>query len=157
MTRDRVRTLLCLLVVEAIPAWVMLDLRPPVPPGGEAPTTEFSAARMLEHVRAFSTEPHPVGTAAHGSVRDYLCGEPRRLGIDPEVQKFGENPPFENVLPPQAAYLTFLAFAPTPALAWLSTLGWSILVFELFLPLAAAQLRVNGTSRTLPQGNLRVG
>ncbi|HVN04729.1 MAG TPA: M20/M25/M40 family metallo-hydrolase [Bryobacteraceae bacterium] len=59
---------------------------PPVVPAS-APTTDFSAERALAHIRAFAREPHPVGSAAHDAVRDYIVRQFAALGVRPEIQK----------------------------------------------------------------------
>ncbi len=47
---------------------------------------EFSARRAFAQIERFAVEPHPVGTAEHARVRDYLVGELRGLGLRPEIQ-----------------------------------------------------------------------
>ncbi len=41
----------------------------------DAPSTEFSSARALAHLRIFAEQPHAIGTATHARVRDYLFAE----------------------------------------------------------------------------------
>lgn len=59
----------------------------PDPAPASAPSTEFSSARALEHVRVVAREPHPMGSPANAAVRDYLVGELVALGVTPEVQR----------------------------------------------------------------------
>ena len=69
--------------------WTAIGLTPltrPDPVPASAPVGEFSAERALETVRAIAQRPHPVGSAEHDRVRDYVVGEFRRLGVAPEVQ-----------------------------------------------------------------------
>jgi hypothetical protein len=61
-------------------------LKSPASAGPDAPLTEFSAGRAMRHVRSIAARPHPTGTAENARVRDYLVGELRRLGLEPEVQ-----------------------------------------------------------------------
>lgn len=50
------------------------------------PRTSFSAERALLDVRHIAASPHPIGTAAHTEVREYLLGRLRSLGLQPQVQ-----------------------------------------------------------------------
>lgn len=52
-----------------------------------APATEFSAERAMRHIREIARAPHPVGSAEHARVRDYLVGQLNALGLEPAVQK----------------------------------------------------------------------
>lgn len=58
------------------------------PPAVSADTSEltFSADRAMRHVEVIGTQPHPMGTAAIGEVRDYLISEIEKLGLLPEFQ-----------------------------------------------------------------------
>jgi hypothetical protein len=62
-------------------------LRPPRPLPADAPLAEFSAGRAFGHVQVIARAPHPVGSAEHAQVRDYLLGELWALGLAPEVQR----------------------------------------------------------------------
>ncbi|MFN0179876.1 MAG: M28 family peptidase [Gemmatimonadales bacterium] len=78
---------------------------PPRPVPATAPDTAFSAERAMVHVRAIAARPHPMGTAEHDRVRDYLIGQFEALGLTPEVQRttaigtrFAEAGRVENIL-----------------------------------------------------------
>jgi hypothetical protein len=60
-------------------------LSPAVNPA-TAPEQEFSAERAMEHLEVIATEPHPMGSAANARVRDYIVGELRELGLEPQLQ-----------------------------------------------------------------------
>lgn len=60
--------------------------RPPVAAPASAPLTEFSAERAMKHLLAFAQRPHPIGSAEHDRVRDYLVAQLRNLGLDPQIQ-----------------------------------------------------------------------
>ena len=47
----------------------------------------FSADRALVCLNAFTTAPHPIGSAEHDRVRDYLVSQFTSLGVTPEIQR----------------------------------------------------------------------
>lgn len=63
------------------------SLNPPAAAGADAPATEFSAARAMEHVRSLSVSPRPIGSPAHAAARDYIVAQLRQAGLRPEVQR----------------------------------------------------------------------
>ena len=63
-----------------------IPLSRPDPLPASAPLTEFSAGRAMTAVRAIAQRPHPVGSADHDRVREYVLGEFTRLGVPPRVQ-----------------------------------------------------------------------
>jgi len=66
--------------------WFSFYLRqPPKPQPSNSPETEFSAGRALGHIRSLAKQPHPLGTAAHENVRNYLVSKLRELGLKPET------------------------------------------------------------------------
>lgn len=76
-----------LLLLCLVPLLAIEQLAPPDPVAAGAPAGEFSAERALEHVRHVARAPHPVGSAEHAAVRDYIVAELTRLGVTPEVQR----------------------------------------------------------------------
>lgn len=60
---------------------------PPAAVSTDAPASEFSSGRAMQHIRAIAQSPHPVGTPEHAKVRDYILNELTTLGLDPHVQK----------------------------------------------------------------------
>jgi hypothetical protein len=87
-------------------AWVGMFLSaPPSAVPESAPATEFSAHRAMQHIREIARAPHPVGSAEHARVRDYLIAQLRSLGLESTVQKtvgllaeYGSAATVENVL-----------------------------------------------------------
>ncbi len=56
----------------------------------------FSADRALVYLKAFATAPHPMGSAEHDRVRDYLVAQLSALGVTPEIQRAtGVTPRYE--------------------------------------------------------------
>jgi hypothetical protein len=60
--------------------------RPPSPIPATAPDTVFSAERALRHVEAIAQRPHPIGSADHARVRDYIVAQLTQLGLHPQLQ-----------------------------------------------------------------------
>src|SRR5689334_23276642 len=59
---------------------------PPTPVAATAPDTVFSAERALHHVEEIAQRPHPMGTADHDRVRDYIIAQLTSLGLRPQIQ-----------------------------------------------------------------------
>jgi Peptidase family M28 len=83
---------------------IALD-KPPRPVSQEAPLTAFSAERAAKHLAAISRAPHPINSAEHDLVRDYILRTLRDLGFAPEVQRttdvnerYGIGGALENIL-----------------------------------------------------------
>jgi len=62
------------------------QVQPPTPVSASAPTTEFSSARAMDHLRVIAQKPHPVGSPENTRVREYLVSQLAALGLDPQVQ-----------------------------------------------------------------------
>jgi hypothetical protein len=60
--------------------------RPPAPVGKDAPPGDFSSARAKQHIERIASQPHPLGSAAHDEVRDYLLKTLRDLGGEAQLQ-----------------------------------------------------------------------
>lgn len=60
---------------------------PPAPLGEDADEGVFSAGRAMRHVRAIAGRPHPMGSAEHARVREYLISELQLLGFAVERQR----------------------------------------------------------------------
>ncbi len=78
---------LAAVAVFLIAGWASLaPLHPPSPAPADAPPETFSAARAMTHLTAIAATPHPVGTAVHDRVRDYLVEQLEQLGLEPRVE-----------------------------------------------------------------------
>jgi hypothetical protein len=60
---------------------------PPAAVADGAPPDIFAAGHAAKHVQAIARRPHPMGSAEHAAVRDYLLKELTALGLQPEVQE----------------------------------------------------------------------
>jgi hypothetical protein len=85
--RYRTATLLVLAFLLAVATGCILLDRPPAPLPSSAPANEFSAERAFAYLNDFAQKPHPIGTAEHDRVRDYLLTQITNLGAVPEVQR----------------------------------------------------------------------
>lgn len=65
----------------------VITLQTPRPAVLDAPGTTFSASRAMGDVREIARHPHPVGSADHTRVRDYLIGRMTALDLVPTVQE----------------------------------------------------------------------
>jgi Peptidase family M28 len=68
-------------------AWV--GLRPaslPQPLAASAPSPFFSAARALPHVAYLAQKPRPIATLANAEARQYIIGQLRAAGLEPQLQ-----------------------------------------------------------------------
>src|SRR5215213_948909 len=75
------------LILVAAVALGLYGLRPPAAAGLNALANEFSAARAMKHLEAIAKAPRPVGSAEHAAAREYIIGQLRGLGVEPEVQE----------------------------------------------------------------------
>src|SRR5689334_25150286 len=80
----RAATALALVVLCAIS--ILRVTRPPSPVPATAPDTVFSAERAMRHVEAIAVRPHPMGSADHDRVRDYVMQQISALGLKPQLQ-----------------------------------------------------------------------
>ena len=68
-------------------ASILRVARPPAAVPATAPDTVFSAERAMRHVAQIAQRPHPMGTADHDRVRDYIIGHLSALGLHAEIQQ----------------------------------------------------------------------
>jgi hypothetical protein len=66
--------------------FVIYRLTPPSAQPVDAPAAGFAASRAMERLKMIARKPHPVGSAEHSEVRDYLLKELTGFGLNPEVQ-----------------------------------------------------------------------
>lgn len=65
---------------------IVLDHPPSPVPVGDSRSL-FSAEKAVKHLASISRAPHPVDSAEHDSVRNYILNTLREGGLAPEVQK----------------------------------------------------------------------
>ena len=66
---------------------VIYRQNPPNAQPADAPVAEFASGRAMNHLKMIARSPHPIGSAEHSNVRDYILKEMSALGLGPEVQK----------------------------------------------------------------------
>jgi hypothetical protein len=76
-----------LLFVALVVALAVVRQRPPAAVGADAPPDVFSSGRAMQHLKAIAQRPHPLGSAAHDEVRDYLVKTIEEYGLQPEIQR----------------------------------------------------------------------
>lgn len=75
-------------LIVIVAAWLgMHQYVPPAAVPADAPSGEFSSGRALKHVEVIAAAPHPLGSAEHAAVRDYLMQQLSAAGLNPEIQK----------------------------------------------------------------------
>jgi hypothetical protein len=81
---------LALLTFGVIALFSFLSLyrqQPPAVVPASAAAQEFSAERAMTYLKVIAQRPHPVGSAEHNTVRDYLVNQLSQNGLTPTVQK----------------------------------------------------------------------
>ena len=81
------KRLVILAALLLLAAWsIVRTTRPPRPVPATSPDTVFSAERAMRHVEEIAARPHPVGSADHDRVRDYLVTQLAMMGLRPQIQ-----------------------------------------------------------------------
>lgn len=79
--------LAALLLVALVAALAVSRQSAPAAVGASAPPAEFASGRAMKYVQSIAQRPHPIGTAEHAAVRDYILREMAALGVEAAVQK----------------------------------------------------------------------
>ncbi|MFP4661564.1 MAG: M20/M25/M40 family metallo-hydrolase [Halanaerobiales bacterium] len=86
-------TIIVLFILSAILS--LYGLGTPEPLSSTAAEDVFSAGRAMKHVVAIAQRPHPTRSIENIKVRDYIVTQLRELGLEPEINKYGQ---IHNVL-----------------------------------------------------------
>lgn len=81
----RIVSFLIVVVVTTLAVFSIDRLTPPVP-SDDLNIAEFSVSRAMRHLIALSRQPHPIGSAAHAQVLEYISEQLTQLGLAPHVQ-----------------------------------------------------------------------
>lgn len=69
-------------------AWACLATTAlPPPAGAGTPAEDFSAARAALHLQALARTPRPIASSMNEDARNYIVGQLREMGLQPEVQE----------------------------------------------------------------------
>lgn len=79
--------LIALLLLAGAVCLTVYRLSPPAAVAANAPPAEFASGRAMNYVQNIGQRPHPIGSAEHAAVRDYIIKELTALGVKPEVQE----------------------------------------------------------------------
>lgn len=83
----RTQAFFSLLLLIALLYYSFYGLMPRKGTPSTIPETEFSTERALIPLKEITKKPHYVGSEAHAEVREYLIGQLRALGLDPQTQE----------------------------------------------------------------------
>lgn len=64
----------------------LIHATPPLPLAATVSPAIFSSSRAIEHLQHIANSAHPTGTPENAMVRNYLLGELKNLGFEPQVQ-----------------------------------------------------------------------
>ena len=86
--RTSIHQVIGCIVVCVIAIFIGMDtLTQPELVSSDAPDTQFSAERAMEHLKIIAKAPHPVGSSANRDVMNYIVDQLKIMGLSPEVQK----------------------------------------------------------------------
>lgn len=83
---ESVKAILLALFLVLAATFSIREHDPPAALSTSAPADVFSAGRAVQHLFAIAEKPHPVGSAEHLAVQDYLVKQLRAAGVEPQVQ-----------------------------------------------------------------------
>lgn len=87
LLREDVVTAILLAVFLALVATFSIREHDPPPAAGAAVSPDtFSAGRAVRHLSVIAEKPHPMGSAAHGVVQNYLVKQLSEAGLEPQIQ-----------------------------------------------------------------------
>ena len=84
--RESVIAIAMVLFLTLLAAFSVHRQNPPAVMDANSPLPDFSAARAMKYLEVISQRPHPMGSAEHDAVRDYIVNQLTALGLRPEVQ-----------------------------------------------------------------------
>ncbi|MBA8825224.1 hypothetical protein FHX42_002575 [Saccharopolyspora lacisalsi] len=102
--------LACVLLIGVLAA---LERRPVAPRSADAPASEFSAERAMDHIGRIADAPRPLGSAAHAETREYLLDRLDSWGWNTGVRRgVGATPAAESPTRQLAAVSNVVATMP---------------------------------------------
>src|SRR5947207_2978822 len=79
--------LMLLLLLVVLVLLSLYGMNPPNSVPVNAPLSEFSSGRAMQHLKVLSTNSHPLGSADHKRVGDYIFDQLASMGLSPEIQQ----------------------------------------------------------------------
>ena len=83
---ESVRAILLTLFLVLAASLSIREQDPPAALAASAAPDVFSAGRAVQHLSVIAEKPHPVGSAAHKQVQDYLMKQLSDAGLQPQLQ-----------------------------------------------------------------------
>ena len=83
---DSVRAILLALFLVLTATFSIREHDPPAALSAAAAPDVFSAGRAVQHLSVIAEKPHPVGSAGHKQVQDYLLKQLSEAGVEPRIQ-----------------------------------------------------------------------
>lgn len=86
LREDAVTAILLAVFLVLVATFSIREHDPPAAAGAAVSLETFSAGRAVQHLSVIADKPHPMGSAAHGLVQDYLVKQLSDAGLEPQVQ-----------------------------------------------------------------------
>jgi hypothetical protein len=82
-----VKAILAAVFLVLVAAFSIREHDPPAALSAAVSPDSFSAGRAVRHLASIAEKPHPLGSAAHMAVRDYLVSQLSGAGVEPQIQQ----------------------------------------------------------------------
>ena len=86
LTTETAQLVMSCLFLALCVMFVIHQQRGPDAVPADAPQTDFSSGRAMQHLKVIAAKPHPSGSMAQAELRDYLLSTLSNLGLQPEIQ-----------------------------------------------------------------------
>jgi Peptidase family M28 len=86
LREDAVTAILLAVFLALVATFSIREHDPPPTAGASVAPDTFSAGRAVRHLSVIADKPHPMGSAAHQAVRDYLVNQLSEAGVESQVQ-----------------------------------------------------------------------
>lgn len=86
LREDAVTSILLAVFLALVATFSIREHDPPPAAGAAVSSDTFSAGRAVRHLAVIADKPHPMGSAAHRVVQEYLVKQLAEAGLEPQVQ-----------------------------------------------------------------------
>ena len=83
--RPLTAALITSLLIAAAIFYSISSIQPPAPVPATAPDSLFSADRAAGYIKEIARTPHPLGSKANLKVREYIVGQLKAIGLNPQL------------------------------------------------------------------------